>query len=92
MNERERMLAEGPRVAPEPPSATPSTVADTAAKPDAPPRTRAARRPIARLIPLAIFGVYLLANRYGAGSYAFWVFPAFVACAIAVRAIRKRGG
>jgi hypothetical protein len=32
MNERDRMLAEGPRVAPEPPSATPTPVSAPAAR------------------------------------------------------------
>jgi hypothetical protein len=105
MNERERLLAEGPRVAPEPatadgsmlttptPTPTPTTPRPSPA-PTAPtaPQDRAKKMPrgLMRLFPLALFGVVLAANA-GAGKYAIWVILPIAVAAILFRFVRKAG-
>ena len=97
MNQRDRMLAEGPRVAPEPPTAdgfAPMAPADSSPRPAPSPavsRKREWNMPVSlqRLIPLAIFGVVLASNA-GAGKHALWVIVPIAASAILFRYIRKR--
>ena len=92
MNERDRMLAEGPRVAPEPPTADGS--APTPAKPSRPSPSPAQAgtpkvpRGLMRVFPLVLFGVVLAANA-GAGKYAFWVIVPIAVGAIVIRLVRK---
>ena len=94
MNEREKMLAEGPRVAPEPPLADGYVV--TAPKQPRPARGPArswswqAPRMLRRLLPLAIFGV-IAASNAGAGKYAFPVVAVVVIGAIVIQRLRKAG-
>jgi hypothetical protein len=88
MNERDRMLAEGPRVAPEPPTADGFAPIDSPAPPAPTARTsRNAQAPrgLLRLLPIGIFAVVLAANA-GAGKYAIWV---IVPVAIAVTVIQQ---
>jgi hypothetical protein len=101
MNEHERMLAEGPRVAPEPPTAdgfpptdsspTP-TPTPTPVPPPSPPvsadRASKVPRGLMRLFPLALFGVVLAANA-GAGKYAFWVIVPVAVGVTLIRLVRK---
>jgi hypothetical protein len=95
MNERERLLAEGPRVAPEPPTADGSMLT-TPTKPrpsPAPtaPQDRGKKIPPAllRLFPLALFGLVVAANA-GQGTHALWVIVPVALSAIRFRFIRKR--
>jgi hypothetical protein len=102
MNERDRMLAEGPRVAPEPPTAdgfAPMAPADSPPRPSpsrpSPSPTASRKRELnvpvnlRRLIPLAVFGV-VLASRAGAGKHALWVIVLIALSAILFGFIRKR--
>jgi hypothetical protein len=94
MNERERLLAEGPRMAPEPATAdgsmlTTPTMPRPSPAPTAPQnRPKKIPRGLVRLFPLALFGVVLAANA-GAGKYAVWVIVPIVAGAILFRSMRK---
>jgi hypothetical protein len=96
MNERERLLAEGPRVAPEPPLAdgsmrTPPTTPRPSPGPAAPQDgTKKIPRGLVRLFPLVVFGVVLAANA-GAGKYAVWVIVAIALGTILLRFMRKAG-
>jgi hypothetical protein len=95
MNERDRMLAEGPRVAPEPPTADGSVLTSTPTPTPSPakttPQDRAKKMPrgLMRLFPLALFGLVLAANA-GAGKHALWVIVPIAVSAILFRFIRKR--
>jgi len=97
MNERDRMLAEGPRVAPEPPTAdgfAPTAPAASPPGPSPPPavsRKREWNMPLnlRRLIPLAVFGVVVASNA-GAGKHALWVIVPVALSAILFAFIRKR--
>jgi hypothetical protein len=96
MNERDRMLAEGPRVAPEPPSADGFTPVDASPRPSPPSsspptsRNRSWQVPLSlrRLIPIAVFGVVLLSNS-GAGKYAILAIAAIAVGAVLIRVVRK---
>jgi hypothetical protein len=96
MNERERMLAEGPRVAPEPPTADGFAPVDASPRPSpqssSPPtsRKRSWQVPVSlrRLIPLAVFAVVLLSNS-GAGKYAILAIAAIAVGAALIRVVRK---
>jgi hypothetical protein len=96
MNERERMLAEGPRVAPEPPTADGFAPIDDASprpSPSSSPsssRNRSWQIPLSlrRLIPLAVFAVVLLSNS-GAGKYAISAIAAIAVGAALIRVVRK---
>ena len=98
MNERERLLAEGPRVAPEPPMADGFAPIDASPRPSPPSsstprsRSRSWQIPLSlrRLIPLAVFAVVLLSNS-GAGKYAVWVIVAIALGTILIRFARKAG-
>jgi hypothetical protein len=86
MNERDRMLAEGPRVAPEPPTA--GTTAGPVEKARVVPAGRASfPLPLVRLVPLAVLAVFLLASFTGLGRFA-WV--VFVAAALIAALVRRR--
>jgi hypothetical protein len=92
MNERDRMLAEGPRVAPEPPTAD-SSVLKTPITPRPSPAGSQDRglkvpRGLMRIFPLAVFGLILAANA-GAGKYAFWVIVPIAVGATVIRFVRK---
>ena len=91
MDEHDRLLAEGPRVAPEPESAEPA-----APVVPAPRRPRQSQqipaRMLWRLVPLGVFAVVLIANGRGSGHYAFAVFAAIIAVSAIVRMIRRRRG
>ena len=91
MNERDRMLAEGPRVAPEPPTAD-GPVVGSASPPrsSSPPRGWSIPRGLGRLIPFAVFAVVLAANAGGAGKYAFWVIAPIAILVTVIQARRKR--
>jgi hypothetical protein len=98
MNERERMLAEGPRVAPEPPTADGfAPIDDASPRPSPSPspspsssRNRSWHIPLSlrRLIPLAVFAVVLLSNS-GAGKYAISAIAAIAVGAALIRVVRK---
>jgi hypothetical protein len=96
MNERERLLAEGPRVAPEPPTAdgfAPIDSSPRSSPPSSSPptsRSRSWQIPVSlrRLIPLAVFAVVLLSNS-GAGKYAIWAIAAIAVGAMLIRVVRK---
>jgi hypothetical protein len=96
MNERERMLAEGPRVAPEPPTADGfAPIDDASPRPSPSPspsssRNRSWQIPLSlrRLIPLAVFAVVLLSNS-GAGKYAISAIAAIAVGAALIRVVRK---
>jgi uncharacterized protein HemX len=96
MNERERLLAEGPRVAPEPPTAddsmrtTPTTPRPSPAPTAPQDRAKKLPRGLVRLFPLAVFGVVLAANA-GAGKYAVWVIVAIALGTGLLRFARKAG-
>ncbi len=92
MNEHERMLAEGPRVAPEPPAAVDSMPAGSS--PPAPAPTtqggaRRARRPLTRLVPLGLLAVFLALSHAGLGRYAFLAFIAVAAGAGLIEKARR---
>jgi hypothetical protein len=86
MNERERMLAEGPRVAPEA-----STVSGTGSvvEPAKQKVVGTKRKGFSyyRLIPVVAFGGFLLAQSTGFGKYAFGI---FVAAAVVSMLFRSR--
>jgi hypothetical protein len=88
------MLAEGPRLAPEPPTADDSVLTPPNPKlprpsPAASPE-RASKVPrLMRLFPLVVFGAVLAANA-GAGKHALWVIVPIALSAILFRFIRKR--
>ena len=92
MNERDRMLAEGPRVAPEPPTADGSV--PKTPKPQRPSPTGSqdgawkVPRGLMRLFPLVVFGAVLAANA-GAGKYAVWVIVPIAVGAMLIRFVRK---
>jgi hypothetical protein len=93
MNERDRMLAEGPRVAPEPPTADGSVLTPQSSKPlpsTTASQDRARKMPpgLMRLFPIGLFAVVLAANA-GAGKYAVWVIFPIALAAILTRLIRK---
>jgi hypothetical protein len=96
MNERERLLAEGPRVAPEPPMAdgsmrtTPTTPRPSPAPTAPQDRAKTIPRGLVRLFPLLVFGAVLAANA-GAGKYAVWVIVAIAFGTILLRFARKAG-
>jgi hypothetical protein len=96
MNERERLLAEGPRIAPEPPTAdgsmltTPTTPTAPKTPTAAQDRAKKVPRGLVRLFPLVLFGVVLAANS-GAGKYAVWVIVAIALGTILLRFARKAG-
>jgi hypothetical protein len=91
MSERDRMLAEGPRVAPEPHAAgtTTTTAAPLAEPPVLPPgRSRwSFPLPLARLVPPAALALFLLAGVAGLGRYA-WI--AVVALTVITAFLRRR--
>jgi hypothetical protein len=75
MSERDRMLAEGPRVAPEPRAAGATT--DVAPeRPVLPTGRPSGPFPLARLVPLAVLALFLLAGFTGLGRFAWIVFVA----------------
>jgi hypothetical protein len=87
MSDHERMLAEGPRVAPEPRIAE----AEVAGAPEtAEARTAAGAGAtqasvwLRRVVPLAIFAVFVLASEVGVGAYAELLFVALVGIAVVV--------
>jgi hypothetical protein len=96
MNERERLLAEGPRVAPEPPTADGFAPIDASPRPSpassspSTSRSRSWQIPVSlrRLIPLAVFALVLLSNS-GAGKYAIWAIVAIAVGAMLIRVVRK---
>jgi hypothetical protein len=94
MNERDRMLAEGPRVAPEPPTADGFAPIDSPAPPASPaPTARTSRnaqvpRGLLRLLPIGIFALVLAANA-GAGKYAIWVIVPVAIAATVIQHVRK---
>ena len=93
MNERDRMLAEGPRVAPEPPTADGSVLTPPSPKPlpsTPASRDRAPKLPpgLMRLFPIGLFALVLAANA-GAGKYAVWVIVPIALAAIVIRLMRK---
>ena len=96
MNERDRLLAEGPRVAPEPPTAdgaaavTPTPPAPLADPP--PSTTKPARRspgPWMRVLPIGVFGIVLAANA-GLGKHAIWVIIPAIALLFGLRTFARR--
>ena len=93
MNERDRMLAEGPRVAPEPNAAgTTTAAAPVAERPvvERPvPSTGRSRLPLplARLVPPATVALFLLAGVAGLGRFA-WI--AVVAVVVITAFLRRR--
>ena len=76
MNERERLLAEGPRIAPEPPTAdgfaVPPQETPKSSRPAPQDGGRKVPSGLVRLFPIGVFAVVLAANA-GAGKYALWV-------------------
>jgi hypothetical protein len=79
MNERDRMLAEGPRVAPEPRAAGTTTAAAPVAEQPVPPTGRSwLSFPLARLVPPAAVALFLLAGVAGLGRFAWIVVVAVV--------------
>ncbi len=89
MNDRDRMLAEGPRVAPEPPLAdgTPLTPAQPSGRGPT-DRARTVSWPVRRLLPFAFFGVVVAANA-GLGKYALWVLVPIALAAFLVQRRRR---
>ena len=94
MNEHDRMLAEGPRVAPEPPTADGFAPIDSSAPPASPSTTAPANRNsqvprgLLRLLPIGIFALVLAANA-GAGKYAIWVIVPVAIAATVIQFVRK---
>jgi hypothetical protein len=86
MNEQERMLAEGPRVAPEPGTAAGSVV-EPAKRDVEPAKPRGRVVSWYRLIPVVAFGGFLIAQGTGLGKYAFGF---FVAAAVVSMFFRSR--
>jgi hypothetical protein len=99
MDERERMLAEGPRVAPEPPTADASVLAGSSAQPSPASQSpvgarqdggRKMPRILMRFLPLALLGVLLVAG-HGLGKYAFFIFIAVVWGSVLIKRVRRTG-
>jgi len=95
MDERERMLAEGPRVAPEPPPAesgfgfeAPKPVVETPT--GRVPPTRRAQLPFLRLIPLAGFALFVLVSAAGYRQYAFLFLAAGIGISMFLRTRARR--
>jgi hypothetical protein len=86
MTERDRMLAEGPRVAPEP-RTTVATAAPASERPVVPTGRPSSRFPLARLVPTAVFALFLLASFTGLGRFA-WI--AFLVLAVPTALLRWR--
>ena len=86
MNERDRMLAEGPRVAPEPPTAAPAA-GPLEKAPVVPSGRTSFPLPLVRLVPLAVLGLFLLASFTGLGRFA-WV--VFIGAALITTLLRRR--
>src|SRR4029077_5479488 len=81
MNERDRLLAEGPRVAPEPASADESGRIV--------PSSRKRSPSWIRFAPAAAVGLVVLVSSAAAG-HADWIWVAFVVIAIALQVYRRR--
>jgi hypothetical protein len=75
MNERDRMLAEGPRVAPEARTAGTTALA-VADQPGLPTGRSSFPLPPARLVPLAVVAFFLVASFIGLGRFVWIVFVA----------------
>ena len=94
MDDRERMLAEGPRIAPEPQTAdtAPAVAAPRApaARPERSPRSPSlGSRPwLVRLLPFGLFAAVIGAQ--GLGRYGWVVIIAAVGIAALVRAAHRR--
>ena len=92
MNERDRMLAEGPRVAPEPRAAgTTTTAAPVAERPVLPTGRSSFPFPLARLVPLAVVALFLLAGVAGLGRFAWIVFVVLGVITALLRRRKARG-
>ena len=76
MNEHERLLAEGPRVAPEPDAVSSMGTAVEPAKPRAETTRRRTGLSWPRLIPVVAFVGFVIAQGTGLGRYAFGIFIA----------------
>jgi hypothetical protein len=90
MNERDRMLAEGPRVAPEP-TAAGATPGPAPEPPVLPTGRPSPPFPLARLVPLAVLVLFLLASFTGLGRFAWIVFVAVALLAALARRRKARG-
>jgi hypothetical protein len=90
MNERDRMLAEGPRVAPEPGTAA-TTAAPAADRSVLPAGRPSFPFPLARLVPLAVLALFLLAGFTGLGRFAWIVFVALGLLTALARRRKARG-
>ena len=92
MNERDRMLAEGPRVAPEPRAAgtTTAPVAPAAELPVLPAGRSSFPLPLARLVPPAALALFLLAGVAGLDRFAWIVVVALVVVTAFLRRRKAR--
>ena len=93
-NDRERMLAEGPRLAPEPRMAGDAVVPGPVADPG---RSRRTTGPavfpavLRRVIPIGLFGLVFLADYARLGTYAWLAVVALIVVGpIVMRELRKR--
>jgi hypothetical protein len=88
MSERDRMLAEGPRVAPEPRTAG-TTAGPVSDRPVVPTGRPSPSFPfsLVRLMPLAVLALFLLASFTGLGRFA-WIL--FVALGVLTAVLRRR--
>jgi hypothetical protein len=94
MNERDRMLAEGPRVAPEASAAGATPAAAPVAERPVLPTGRSRFSfplPLARLVPPAALALFLLAGVAGLGRFA-WVAVVVVSVIAALLRRRKARG
>jgi len=96
MDEHERMLAEGPRVAPEPQTAEFDTPVEAPqAKPrsstqSAPAPRRGSRAQYLRLLPLAALLLFFVGRAAGLGQAAFAFFVAAIFVSLIVRSRLRR--